>query len=199
MRAAGSDRVITDPRLRPSDVSRIGAPDAPLLARPYFDAGDPGPIVAVLAHVPELLEVALPFIGLVLGASAIPARVKELVVVRTSAGAGCQFCVDAHSVVALDTGLTITEVRALRGELPLASAFPDVRERALLGWVDLVSLRGAIRPADRTTMLAHFEDHQVVELTMVTAATLMLNRFCTALNVPTSPAVAARLAECGLS
>ncbi|MEO6120537.1 MAG: hypothetical protein ABIW46_09855, partial [Acidimicrobiales bacterium] len=59
-------------------IDLVGAEQAPLLARPYYLGGDPGPIVAALAHVPELLEVALPFIGVALGPSAMEARAKEL-------------------------------------------------------------------------------------------------------------------------
>jgi hypothetical protein len=38
---------------------------APLLARSYYEGGDPGPIAAALASVPEPMEGALPFIGAV--------------------------------------------------------------------------------------------------------------------------------------
>ncbi|GAC1602874.1 MAG: hypothetical protein NVS3B21_31160 [Acidimicrobiales bacterium] len=183
---------------RRCDVELIGPADAPLLARPYYATGDPGAIVAALAHVPELLEAALPFIGMVLGPSAIPVRTKELVIVRTSAEAGCQFCIDAHSVVALDSGLSVAEVRALRGERTIASTFLDPGERALLEWVDVVTLPGPVRPGDRWAALEYFKDHELVELTVVAAATLMLNRFCTALNLSTDPSVAQRLSDEGL-
>jgi hypothetical protein len=43
-----------------STIPRVEADQAPLLARPYYQAGDPGSIVASLAHVPELLEVCAP-------------------------------------------------------------------------------------------------------------------------------------------
>lgn len=39
---------------------------APLLARPYYADGDPGPIERALAQVPELPAVTLPFLGAVL-------------------------------------------------------------------------------------------------------------------------------------
>ena len=55
-------------------VELMGRERAPLLARPYYEAGDPGPIAAALAHVPELMDVALPFIATVLGPTRLPAR-----------------------------------------------------------------------------------------------------------------------------
>ncbi len=54
----------------------ITAAEAPLLAQPYFAGGDPGAIVAALAQVPEMLEVAVPFITVVLGPSAVDLRTK---------------------------------------------------------------------------------------------------------------------------
>ena len=86
-----------------------------MLARPYFADGPPGPIEASLATVPELLDVAVPFFAAVLGPGATSGRLKEIVIVRTSALQGCRYCVDAHSVVAIDTGLSVAEVLAPAG------------------------------------------------------------------------------------
>ena len=122
-----------------SGVQLVPAAQAPLLARPYYARGDPGAIVATLAHVPEVLEVAMPFIGTVLGPSSLDARTKEIVILRTSARLGCRFCVQTHTVAARDAGLSPGEVRALRGEAPGKAAFPDPGELALLGWVDAVA------------------------------------------------------------
>jgi AhpD family alkylhydroperoxidase len=177
----------------------LEAEQAPLLARPFFASGDPGPIVAALAQVPELLEVAMPFLGTVLGPSGVDERTKEIVIVRTSALAGCRYCVQAHTPVALDAGLSRDQVTALRAETPVEESFPDPRERALIGWVDLVAGGGPVPDAARTAVRAHFADHVVVELTALVGATLLLNRFATALALPTGAETLARLAEEGLT
>lgn len=171
----------------------VGAAQAPLLARPFYEGGDPGPIVAALAQVPELLEVAVPFIGAVLGPSAVDFRTKEIVIVRTSALAGCRYCVQAHSVVALDAGLGRDEVAALRTELPVAAAFADPRELVLIDWIDVVAAAGPVDAAARARLRAHWAGHEMVELTAVIGATLMLNRFATALALPTGEQTRARL------
>jgi len=180
-------------------VALIAAAEAPLLARPYFAGGDPGPIVAALAQVPEMLEVVVPFIGLVLGPSAIDMRTKEIVILRTSARASCRYCVEAHTVVALDTGLSTTEVRALRGEIAVAEAFPAEADRAVIAWCDAVVATGSIDAACRDRLRQGRPDHVVVELTLLASTTLLLNRFCTALELPTSPEVLARLAAVGMA
>jgi len=179
-------------------IDLITAERAPLMARPYFRNGDPGPIVAALAQVPEVLEAALPFISVILGPSSIPLRRKELVILRTSAAAGCRFCVNAHTVVALVAGLTRVEVQALRQEIDLPSVFTDPIEAAVLAWVDTVARPGPVAGSTRQALRALLPDHDVMELTLLIGATLMLNRFCTALDLPTGHDVAARLDAAGL-
>jgi AhpD family alkylhydroperoxidase len=179
-------------------ITLVEARQAPLLARPYYAAGDPGPIVAALAQVPEMLAVTMPFLGAVLGPSALPARTKELVILRTSSRTGCRYCVENHTVAARDVGLSIAEVRSLRGEMDVEAAFPDEADRAVLDWCDAIVGTGAVDPAPRVRLLSCFAEHEVVELTLLAASTLLLNRFCTALELPTSSSVLARLAADGL-
>jgi len=177
-------------------VELIGPGRIPLLARPYFADGDPGPIVAALAQVPELLTVTVPFLGTVLAASGIDARIKEIVIVRTSALADCEFCTRSHTTVALDAGLSTGEVRALRDDLAgdTSATFTAPPEVALLGWVDAVATgRGPVDSGARIALGRHWADHEIVELTLLIGATLMLNRFATALELPTAPDVLARL------
>jgi AhpD family alkylhydroperoxidase len=178
-----------------SRVDLLDARTAPLLARPFYQAGDPGPIVAALAHTPEVLDATMPFLSALFGPSALPARTKEIVVLRTSALLGCRYCVQTHSVVARDCGLGRGEVLALRGEHDLGDHFSGA-ELALLAWIEAVASRGGPVPEETSVSLrAHFTEADQVEVTLLTASTMMLNRFCTSLELPTSPATLARLAE----
>lgn len=181
-------------------VELVPTEQAPLLARPYYARGDPGAIVAALAHVPEVLEVAMPFIDTVLGPSSLDARTKEIVILRTSARLGCRFCVQTHTVAALKAGLSPTEVRALRGATPPTPTFRDPGELALLDWVDAVALGpGPVPAAPREALRSRVGDAALVELTLLVGTTVMLNRFCTALDLPTAPKVLARLVAEGLA
>ena len=183
-----------------SVVTLLDRSRAPLPAQEFYADGDPGPIVAALAHVPELLEVALPFLSAVLGPSSIPLRTKEIVILRTSVRLACRYCVDTHTVVARDAELTVDEVRALRDELPVAPAFPDPAERALVAWVDAVALGPGTPPEDLAGALAaHASEAEIVELTLLVGATLMLTRFATSLRLPTGPETLRRLGEEGWS
>jgi AhpD family alkylhydroperoxidase len=179
-----------------SRVELIDARRAPLLARPFYEAGDPGPIVGALAHVPEVLEATMPFLSAMFGESALPERTKEIVVLRTSALLECRYCTQAHSVVARDSGLSREEVLALRGEMDLESHFPDEVERVLLDWIDAVaSGPGPVEEEATTAFRAHFAEADLVEVTLLIAGTMMLNRFCTALELQASASTIARLTE----
>lgn len=188
--------------VRLTSIARIEVGQIPLLARPYYDGGDPGPIVGALAQVPELLVAAMPFIGTALGPSGLDWRTKEIVIVRTSALAGCRFCVQSHAVVALDAGLSREQVAALQdATAPFAQVvalFDAPCEVGLIEWVDTVAGGGPVDDAARARVLVHWTDYEVVELTAVVGTTLMLNRFATALALPTSADVTARLSREGL-
>ncbi len=104
---------------------------------------------------------------------------------------------EAHTVVALDSGLTLVEVRGLRGELPVDDAFPDENDRGLIGWCDAVAQGVEADLAQARARLAG-SDARVVELTLLVATTVMLNRYATGLGLPTSPDVRDRLVRNGL-
>jgi AhpD family alkylhydroperoxidase len=189
--------LLDEPVVHPAPrVSLLEAHTAPLLARPYFESGDPGPIAASLAQVPELLGPTLPFLGTVLGPSWIPLRDKEIVILRTSSVMGCRYCTEAHTVVALDAGLTLDEVRGLRGEVPVGGVFEEA-DRALIAWCDAVA-HGVESDIDDARAGLGADDARVVELTLLAATTVMLNRYATALALPTSESVRERLGREGL-
>lgn len=184
---------------RMSRVELLDATTAPISTQMYFGDGDPGPIVAALASVPEMLGPTLGFVGPALSAGAVGVRAKELAILRTSTLQGCSYCIHAHTGVALDVGLSLMEVRALRGEVALEQGFPLESELALLGWIDaLAGATGAIPDDVWKRARSHWAEHELIEVCVTVGATMFLNRFATGLQLPTTPAVLERLAAEGL-
>jgi AhpD family alkylhydroperoxidase len=186
-----------------SRVEQVDTDQAPLAAKPFYANGKPGPIGETLAQVPELMEVALPFIGVSLGASSVADfRTKELVIVRASALQDCRYCTLTHMAIALDAGVSTEEMKVLR-DAPAgaaAGAFADEREAALLAWTDAMALGSGDIPDDVFAEFSrHFSEPAIVDLTMTIGTTLMLNRYCTALELPVAPANLSKLAEAGLA
>jgi AhpD family alkylhydroperoxidase len=169
-------------------------------AKPFYAKGDPGAIVATLAHVPDLMSAALPFVARTFGPSEIPLRTKEIVVLRASSNQRCRFCTQTHTAIALDAGLGVAEVRALRGEAPVGDAFRAPADRALVAWTDAVAAGPApIEQRLLDELRRHFSDAQVVGLTLLVGATVMLNRFATAFDLPVSETHRRRVALAGLA
>ncbi|HYW26823.1 MAG TPA: carboxymuconolactone decarboxylase family protein [Terriglobales bacterium] len=161
-------------------VELVTAERAPLLARPFYAGGDPGPIGAALANVPELMEVAMPFLGVVYGPTSVPARLKEIVILAVSSANGCRYCTLSHTAVARRMGFAPDELDALLGQAPPPDRW-DAVERALLAFSEALSHR----PAEAVDLLRpHFGEPEIVELVTLGSATVMLNRFATALELP---------------
>lgn len=180
-------------------IDLLDSTTAPITASSYFAGGDPGPIVAALAQVPELLGPVLGFVGAALGPGVATTRHKELAILRTSALLGCEYCIHAHTGVALDVGLTPVEIRGLRGEVPLDEAFADSSELVLLRWIDaMAGASGAVPEDVWKPVRAVWADHVLVELTVTIGATILLNRFATGFELPTSSDVRDRLQREGL-
>ena len=183
-----------------SRVELFDVGNAPVSVEGYFAGGDPGPIVAALASVPELLAPTLNFVGAALGPGCVSVRLKELAILRTSVLQGCQYCVHAHTAVSLDVGLTVAEIQALRGGIPIETGFPIESERALIGWIDaLAGATGPIPDDVWTAVRSHWPEHVLVELTVTVGATMFLNRFATGFQLPTAGHVLTRLAAEGLA
>ncbi|MGH2705447.1 MAG: carboxymuconolactone decarboxylase family protein [Actinomycetota bacterium] len=181
-------------------VTPIEARSAPPLVRRFFERGDPGPLLATLAQVPELLEVAAPFISAVLGASSIELRVKELVILRTSALMGCPFCTLTHAGIARRAGIGRDEVAALMEPRPIPGGLPDPDDQALVAWVDAVVAGGrAGAAASEDDVRSRFGEAGLVELVAVVGATMMLAVFSRTLELAADPRTVAHLASEGLA
>ena len=168
-----------------SMVSLLTAQTAPETVHQFFAAGDPGPIASSLAHIPDIMQKALPFIGNTLGPTSIDKRTKEIVILRASALQQCRYCVNTHSFIARNSGLSKEEVQALQGSGDATKAFANEREKVLIRWTSAV----AKGPQDISKDLKeefkkHFKEAEVVELTLLAGATVMLNRYATALDLP---------------
>jgi AhpD family alkylhydroperoxidase len=172
-----------------SIVSLLNAETAPETVRQFFAGGDPGPIASSLAHVPDIMQKALPFIGATLGPSSIDKRTKEIVILRASAVQQCKYCVNTHSFVARYYGLSKDEVKALQSNGDATTVFAHEREKLLIRWTNAVAIGPQEISKDlKKEFKKHFKDAEVVELTLLVGATVMLNRYATALELPVAAA-----------
>lgn len=125
----------------------------------------------------------MPFLGQIMGESSVDLATKELVVVRVSQLNGCRYCLAAHRPIALDAGVPKEHVEAVCEVLPLETL--PARERAIVAWIDQVTLDARGVSDELTAMtLDHLRDDQLIELTVLAGTITMLNRYCTAFDIP---------------
>src|SRR5438876_1095222 len=124
------------------EAALLALDEAPPGARAWYRPdGGASALTRSLAAAPDLLETLMPFLGQIMGESSLDLATKELVIVRVSQLNGCRYCLAAHRPLALESGLAPEHVDAICDEAPLA-ALPD-RERAIVDWVDRVTLDAA--------------------------------------------------------
>ena len=161
-------------------IELVGKERAPLLARRYYERGDPGPIAAALATVPELMQPMLALIDTVFGPTTVEPRLKEIVILRVSSANGCRYCTDLHTRLARRMGFASDELSALRGEAAPPQRW-SAKERALHAFSEAISTR----PEAAVDVLQPlFQEAEIVELVTLASATVLLNRFATALGLP---------------
>lgn len=145
----------------------------PFLAELEAKSGKPIHFFRVMANRPKALEGFVPFYGAVMGAGSVERRVKELVYLAVSLTNRCAYCTAAHVAGAKRAGITEEEIQAVEGGRDEGFT---AAEQAALGYARELT-RTADAAAARAGLGAHFNDEQVVELTLVAAMANFTNRF----------------------
>jgi AhpD family alkylhydroperoxidase len=112
--------------------------------------------------------------------SGLDHRLLELVKTRASQLNGCAYCLDMHTKDARAAGETEQRLYALSAwrETP----FFNARERAALGWTEAVTRLGEGPVSDEVyaEVRPHFDDRQLVDLTLAIVAINGWNRLAIA-------------------
>ena len=139
---------------------------------------------AMMGHRPNVLKNFVALYGSVMNEGTVEARYKELAYLKTSAINGCEYCSRAHMANAKQIGITDEQIKALQfyERSPL---FND-KEKATILYAERVT-RGAagIRTDTLEELRKHYDEAQIVELTLVICTANFTNRFNDALkNIP---------------
>jgi len=132
-----------------------------------------------MTHRPEVLKNFVPFYGSVMGPGSVDRRTKELVYLTVSYANKCAYCTAAHVASGLKAGVTEDEMRALQAEQDGGFSAP---EQAAIEYA-----RELTRTADgaqtRDALEAHYNDEQIVEITLIAALANFTNRFNNGLDL----------------
>jgi len=133
----------------------------------------------MMAHKPEVLKNFVPLYAAIVGPGATDRRTKELVYLTASLTNECPYCTAAHKATARKAGVTDEEIRALETEQYQGFSAAD---RAAIQYARELteSAAGADTGGD---LFRHFNDEQIVEITLVIAMANFTNRFNNGLGV----------------
>jgi uncharacterized peroxidase-related enzyme len=103
-------------------------------------------------------------------------RTKELVVLTTSLTNVCEYCATHNTSLGQATGLDVEQIDALTGDYRGSDLLSD-RDKAVVRWAEAVTRNEAARDKAAFEALAeHFDEHEIVEITWLSAMFNMLNR-----------------------
>src|SRR5579883_3243986 len=158
----------------PTAIRTVEPAENELLASLEAKAKAPSPFYRALAHRPEVLKSFVPFYSAIMGPGAVERRIKELVYLTCAYANECAFCIAAHTA-----GLSDDEMRALQTEQDHGFSEP---ERAAIQYARDLTQDAAADDA-REKLFEHFNDEQVVEITLVAAMANFTNRFNNGLGI----------------
>lgn len=157
------------------------------------------PLDGMLLHSPEFADGWNSMLGAVRGKSTLPPDIRELAILRVAARNGAEFEWVAHEPLARQAGLGDEQIGAIRvggsgsgdGGAYSGAAYGggagagtlSPAQWAALAYADAVTMHVTVPAEIFGAVRAHFDERQVLELTVTVAAYNMVSRVLVALEV----------------
>lgn len=154
-------------------IKRIEPVQDEFLAELERKSGRANHFFRTMANRPEVLKNFVPLYGAIMGPGSVDRRIKELVYLTVSYANECPYCTAAHTTTGRKAGISEDEMRALQVEQD--HSFSDT-ERAVIQYARELT-RTADAEETRDGLYQHFNDEQIVEITLVAAMANFTNRF----------------------
>ena len=143
-------------------------------------------IYRLLLHSPALAESWLGHNNAVRWRTELDGRLREIVIIRVAYLNGATYVVKQHvPELALGEGLTLPECDAL-ADWQASALFSD-RERAALAYADAMTREVAVPDGVFDPLRRHFNERQIVELTVLVGTYNMQTRVLRALQIDPEP------------
>jgi alkylhydroperoxidase family enzyme len=151
-----------------------------------FD-GDPLNFFHGLANAPKLATKWTRFAGHLLTQGELPARDRELLILRTVWVCGAKYEFVHHSAIAADNGISAVEIEAVQ-EGPAAPGWSEP-ERALLTAVDQLHRDAVVSDEVWATLRQSYDAAALVELLMVVGNYHLVSFYVRSFAIPLEPGV----------
>lgn len=151
------------------------------------DNGRPINIFGTLAHHPKLLKRFNVFGGLFLSHGLLPAREREIVILRVGWNCRAKYEFGQHTVIGRRVGLTDAEIAALTHD-PASHEWsaPDL---ALIALADDLCADDCVSDATWAELRPRWNDAEMVELVMVAGQYRLVSGFLNSMGVQLDPGV----------
>lgn len=169
----------TTPRIEP--VAEIDGELADILASALTNDGRPLNIFGVLGHHPKLLKRFNLLGGFLLNKGVVPAREREIVILRVGWNARAEYEFGQHTVIGARCGLTEDEIVALTR--PSDAHTWSVDDRALIALADELAADDCVTAETWMTLAARWPDDALVELLVVAGFYRLVSGFLNSTGV----------------
>jgi uncharacterized peroxidase-related enzyme len=141
----------------------------------------------VMAHRPEIFATMQAHFGAVLGTGTVSAKLKELIIVRTSQVNETPYCLASHTVLARGLGWTDDQLAHL-AQWPGRSDFTPAEKAALRLAETVTRDAHAVTDEQFAELRSFYSEGEIVELLCAIGLFNYFNRFNNALQMePTRP------------
>ena len=142
--------------------------------------------IRVAAHTPRVAQSLVGFMVAALRtevSGVLDMRIKALVILKTSTLNGCAYCVGHNTALGRSLGFQEDEIEAISQNYQLSDYFSPA-DQAAIHWAECLTERTYKRhPEAMAQLKLHFNDAQIVEITMVSGFFNFWNRFTDALEI----------------
>ena len=170
----------TTPRL-PAVVVATADLDQLIATRVVGDGGLPN-ILGVMAHQPRVLKHFTRLGGAFLAAGLLPAREREIVILRVGWKCGSVYEFAQHTVMGRKAGLGDDEIAALADTTPAGRWSED--DRALIALADELCDDDCVGDATWAALRRRWNDGELVELVTMAGFYRMVSGFLNTMGVP---------------
>ncbi|MGA2569677.1 MAG: carboxymuconolactone decarboxylase family protein [Terracidiphilus sp.] len=174
-------------RISRLDRSQVTPGIAALFDKVFAQRGNVPNMFRVMAHRPEIFSTMQAHFAAVLNTGTVPARLKELLIVRTSQVNDTPYCLASHTILAQNLGWTGDQLDNL-ADWPRRGDFTPAEKAALRLAETVTRDANAVTDEQFTELCDFYSEGEIVELLCAIGLFNYFNRFNNALRMePTRP------------
>jgi len=174
-------------RISRLDRSEVAPETAVLYDKVFAQRGNVPNMFRVMAHRPEIFATMQAHFDAVLNTGTVSAKLKELIIVRTSQVNETQYCLASHTILARNLGWSDDQLSHL-ADWPRRNDFTPAEKAALRLAETVTRAAKAVSDEQFAELRSFYSEGEIVELLCAIGLFNYFNRFNNALKMePTKP------------